>query len=352
MAVILDVLASYIQNMLMDMAREELHMLLGVSGDIKKMDIMLMDLKNFLVDADRRYIIDHSVQTWVRDLRDIMFDATDILDLCQIKAVEQGASIDVKGCFNPLLFCMRNPLYAHDIGSRIKKLNQRLERIRERSTAFNFINLGLYEDHSRKRISSHSTSHETSGELNVSSVVGEKIHEDTQKLVDMLTYEKTYGQHKKVMVFAIVGIGGIGKTTLAQKIFNDDIIQLEFTKKIWLSVTKDYNNNDLLRSAITAAGGDHHSTGNTKSALEQTLKETVKGNKILLIMDDVWDHMVWEDVLETPLVNALSHGSRVLITTRHDMVARGMKAVGPYHHVQKLEPDDAWSLLKKQVCIN
>ena len=67
-------------------------------------------------------------------------------------------------------------------------------------------------------------------------------------------------------------------------------------------------------------------------------------------MDDVWKHQVWEDVLQTPLVSAaLAHGSRVLITTRHDMVARGMLATKPYHYVNKLNPEDAWLLLKKKV---
>jgi hypothetical protein len=66
-------------------------------------------------------------------------------------------------------------------------------------------------------------------------------------------------------------------------------------------------------------------------------------------MDDVWDPHVWEKVLEPPLINSLARGSRVLVTTRHDMVARGMMAEVPYHHVKKLEHEDAWSLLKKQV---
>jgi hypothetical protein len=152
------------------------------------------------------------------------------------------------------------------------------------------------------------------------------------------------------MVFAIVGVGGIGKTTLAKKVFNNDIIQQEFTKKIWLSVNKDYNDTEILRRAITEAGGDHHIAGNTKATLERTLAEALKGHKTLLIMDDVWDCRAWDGVLRTPLVNAtLAHGIRILVTTRHDAVAQGMMAEKPYHHVNKLEPEDAWLLLKKQV---
>ena len=119
---VLDALASYIQNMLTEMAKDEVHMLLGVSGEIEKMDIKLKDLKNFLLDADKRSITDESVQAWVLELREAMYDATNILDICQLKAMEQGPSHD-KVCFNPLLFGMRNPIHAHKIGSRIKNLN-------------------------------------------------------------------------------------------------------------------------------------------------------------------------------------------------------------------------------------
>ncbi|KAF8762256.1 hypothetical protein HU200_009643 [Digitaria exilis] len=94
MAAVLDALASYVQNMLIEMAKEELHMLLGVSQEIVKMDVKLRDLKNFLADADRRNITDLSVQEWVRELRNAMYDATNILDMCQVKAMEQGTRPD------------------------------------------------------------------------------------------------------------------------------------------------------------------------------------------------------------------------------------------------------------------
>ncbi|TVU26658.1 hypothetical protein EJB05_29212, partial [Eragrostis curvula] len=59
-----------------------------------------------------------------------------------------------------------------------------------------------------------------------------------------------------------------------------------------------------------------------------------------------------DDVLKTPLTNVLAQGSRVLLTTRNHRVARGMMAEEPYHNIEKLKPEDAWSLLKKQVVRN
>ncbi|TVU26664.1 hypothetical protein EJB05_29219, partial [Eragrostis curvula] len=350
MATVLSYLASYVLNMLAEMTKEEVTLLFGASGQMDKMSIKLMDLKRFLADADRRNIADFSVQEWVRELKGALFDATDILDLCQLKAMERGKHMDA-GCFNPLLFCMRNPLFAHDICSRIKKLNQRLDDIKESSAAFNF-NLGSEEDHSRNNTSSRSSNRETSGEVNESALVGEKIEEDTRSLVELLTKdEKTTRAHNKIMVFAIVGVGGIGKTTLAQKIFNDYKIKHEFTKKVWLSVNQDFNATELLKKAITEAGGDYQAPGNTRAALERTLKNALMGHKTLLVVDDVWDHKAWVDVLETPLAHALAPGSRVLVTTRHYMVARGMNAV-EVHRIDKLKDEDAWLLLKKKVVRN
>ncbi|CAD6343894.1 unnamed protein product [Miscanthus lutarioriparius] len=211
------------------------------------MGMKLGDLNRFLADADKRNITDESVKSWVRELRNAMYDATNILDLCQLKAMERGRSCDM-GCFNPLLFCMRNPLHAHDIGNRIKSLNERLDDIEKRSKTFKFINLASYEDNKKK--------------------VESSLHARR----------------------------GIGKTTLAKKIFNHDSIKQEFQKRIWLSVNQEFSDVDLLERAITGAEGNHQAPRNTKDTLERTLKEAVEGCMTLLVMDDVWDHHAWENV--------------------------------------------------------
>ncbi|KAM3310109.1 hypothetical protein ACQJBY_031040 [Aegilops geniculata] len=347
MAGVLDALASYVTKMLADMAREEVGMLIGVSGGIKDLSIKLGDLKNFLADADRRNITDESVRGWVGELKRAMYLATDIVDLCQLKAMEQGQTKD-RGCLNPLLFCMRNPLHAHDIGTRIKLLNQNLDDICKRGSSFNFIKLEAYQD--QKTTRSPATDRKTDSLIERSGLVGEKIEEDTRALVEVLTKEVVGDKSGRLIVVAIVGIGGIGKTTLGKKVFNDEPIKGKFTKKIWLSITQDFTDVELLSTAITAIGGDLPRGGGTqdKALLVDALKNAIKDKKFFLVLDDMWDVDAWNKHLMTPFSYG-GPGSRVLITTRHDTVARSMKAFHPYHHVEKLAPQDAWSLLKKQV---
>ena len=168
MAVALDALAPYVKKMIADMAEEELSMLLGVEREIRKLNGNLVYLQDYLTDADRKRITDKSVKAWVGKLKDVMYEATDILELCQLEAMERpekessevgGASSSrrptsfgghlkkkLQGCFQPLLFCLRNPVFAHETGSRIKKLNEELDTIRKDATKLNFINLGSYQE--------------------------------------------------------------------------------------------------------------------------------------------------------------------------------------------------------------
>jgi hypothetical protein len=84
---------------MMEMAKDEVQMLFGVTGEMEKMGVKLGDLKNFLADADRRNINDNTVQAWVGQLKRAMYEATDILDLCQLKAMKRVPSRADEGAY-------------------------------------------------------------------------------------------------------------------------------------------------------------------------------------------------------------------------------------------------------------
>jgi len=283
----------------------------------------------------------------VQKLKNAMYDATDILDLCQIEADKQseskGSSLVEKapGCCQPLLSCLRNPVFAHKIGSRIKELNQRLDNIYKEAHKFNFvINLG---SHPMQRMS---TSEKMTSEFVESGIVGEKIERETRELAQMLTING----HHDIKVVAIVGTGGMGKTTLAQKIFNETTVQGHFKVKIWLSITQHFDEVELLRTAIEHAGGVHGGVQD-KTLLSRRLTNTLSMGRFLLVLDDVWSNVAWSNVLSVPVRNASKNqqGNWVLITTRLEDLALRTGASFYQHHVSPLNEDDAWSLLNKQL---
>ncbi|CAM0149575.1 unnamed protein product [Urochloa decumbens] len=354
MAAVLDALVASVKKLITDMAKEEVSMLLGVSREITKQEDNMENIKAFLADAERRRITDQGVQRWVTKLKGAMYDAIDILGLCQLEAHKQreskggGSEDKVPGCFQPLLFCLRNPVFAHEIGRCIKGLNQRLDEIYKGAAKFNFItNLSCYQDRRMLTDAEHSSSLKTMSEFDETAIVGENIERDTKELAQVLITNN--GKHD-LKVVSIVGMGGMGKTTLAQKIFKEATIQEHFKTRIWLSITQHFDEPQLLRSAIKHAGG-HHGEERDMTLLVRTLTDALSASRFLLVMDDVWSDDAWSHVLSVPIRNASKEqpGSRVLVTTRKEDLALKMGASLHQHRVRPLEEEDAWSLLTKQL---
>ncbi|KAL6654468.1 hypothetical protein ACP70R_007933 [Stipagrostis hirtigluma subsp. patula] len=348
MAAVLDALAPYVKEMVV----EELRMVLGASGEIEKLGDRVGMMEACLVDAERRRIDEPNVQRWVSKLKGALYDAIDMLDLCRLDAEKRRSSSGgeegmeekkAPGCLQPLLFCLRNPSFAHTMGKRMKDLNARLDAIHEEMARFRF------EPISSSTVvvppsNATAPSRTTTSLLDESGIVGEQIERDTNALVQELLADEP-----AIKVVSITGPGGMGKTTLASKIFNDKTIQVEFKKKIWLSVTETYDAAKLLRSAITQAGEEPR--GDDQEVLARGLVDILSTGKFLLVMDDVWSNEPWVHVLQRPIDQAARNQpqSRVIITTRSRELLQHMGATYHQHHVKAINDEDAWSLLRKQL---
>lgn len=125
--------------------KAKLDMLLGVPGDVEKLEAILEDLSNVLGDAEWKRISDTAVDGRVRELKDIMYDADDVLDQWLMagrssRGPRRSSSLSTDGCFVLLLTCFRDPVFAHDMAEQIKELNRRLlESVCKWSSMFQFV---------------------------------------------------------------------------------------------------------------------------------------------------------------------------------------------------------------------
>ncbi|XP_078154667.1 putative disease resistance protein RGA3 [Carex rostrata] len=355
MAMILHVFLSRFSDLVVQMVESEVGMLLGIPGEVEKLGETVRDIQCVLADAERKQRNDKTIERWLMQLKDVMYDADDVIDLCQIKAKEHLAASSSHSSKNArygchLLLCFRNPLFAREIGLKIKDINSRLNEISKRKADLGLIVAQISSGPSKlvHRLDSIIT-RKTDPSVVLSDIVGEKIEKDTELLVNWLTQEEKDAR-EILCVAAIVGMGGIGKTTLAKKIFNDPIIREECQLKIWVCVSKEVKGIELLKSVIRKVGGDHGAV-QERSELVPLLKSLVEGKKFLLVLDDVWkeSRAVWDSLLRASMSGG-AHGSRLLVTTRDVRVADEMRAA-KLHRVGKLSPEDGWSLLTKQVII-
>ncbi|CAL4991150.1 unnamed protein product [Urochloa decumbens] len=233
-------------------------------------------------------------------------------------------------------------------GSRIKELNQRLDEIRRGAAEFNFL-ANIRSSRNRRTIADaeHSSSLKSMSEFDETAIVGEKIERDTKELAQVLLNDEN---HHDLKVVSIVGMGGMGKTTLAQKIFNEPTVQKHFKVKVWLSITQQFDEAELLRTAIEHAGGVLGGAQD-KTLPTRNLTDALSAGRFLLVLDDMWSVKAWSDVFCVPARKASQKqlGSRILITTRLEHLAPMMGEYFHQHHVRPLDIEDAWSLLKKQL---
>ncbi|KAJ3692281.1 hypothetical protein LUZ60_012631 [Juncus effusus] len=340
---VLDAFMSSLSRVVLTMVQDKVSVLLGVPGELDKLSRTIGDVRYVLSDAERKQSESYAISRWVMELKDLMYDTDDFLELCQIKADERRDSVASSCCCFGYL--VMNPGFACRIGRRIRELNSRMDGIVKKISL-----LGLVEDRADFRLVQSIVSLKTDPMIVQSDIVGEKIEENCDNLMDLLTKEDGANVKENMVVVAIVGVGGIGKTTLAKRVFNDQRIKDEFHVKIWVCISKEIVERDLLKNIIREVGG-HHGDAEERSELLPILEKLISRKKFFLVLDDVWreSEQSCHGLLRDPLMSG-AYGSRILVTTRDQTVATRMRAVHSLH-VDKLPNEDAWSLLAKQVVL-
>ncbi|KAL1563996.1 putative late blight resistance protein R1C-3 [Salvia divinorum] len=172
-------------------------------------------------------------------------------------------------------------------------------------------------------------------------VVGFKDEEAT--LLGYLMDEK-----EKLDVISIIGMPGLGKTTLAWKIFENEKICYEFPIRIWVYVSQRFNSRDVFLNILRKFTSNDMS-GLSDEELAQSVRACLSKEKFLLVMDDVWRPEDWQ-VIQTVLPSS-NKLSKVMITSRLSTVGERAK-VGHFtepHNLRFFKLEESWELLQLEV---
>ncbi|XP_042486550.1 putative disease resistance protein RGA3 [Macadamia integrifolia] len=322
--------------------QQEFGLVWGVDREMRRLSDTLDTIRDVLEDAEMKQFKDKAIKGWLKKLKDAAYDADDILDECAAKALQLEES-QMSNCTslvsNSFLswFNLEKLMFRLKIGHRIKDIRERFDDIADERSKFHLNPRG-----NAMEWTVETSERETSSILTESHVYGRD--EDKEKIVKVLMDNIS---NPELLVYPIIGIGGLGKTTIAQLVYNDEQVKNHFETRIWVGVSDDFEVKRLTKAIIESMGGPTYDLTEL-DPMQNRLREMLsRRQRFLLVLDDVWneDQNKW-DKLKFSLTCGIQ-GCSILVTTRLEKVASIMGTF-PAHHLKGLSEDDCWALFKQR----
>jgi Leucine-rich repeat (LRR) protein len=328
--------AQQIIETLGSLAAKEIALLWGLEHELLSLTDTVSTIKDLLLDAEEKNAAgDPAVRRWLGRLEDAIYDADDLLDVVSTEALRREMlTRDKKAKKVRIFFSKSNQLlYRLKMAPKIKAMRERLDSIYAEGDRFHLKVRPVETRVGENRGNTHSF-------VRAEEVIG---RDDDKKAVIHRLLDSNVEDN--VSILPIVAIGGLGKTTLAQLIFNDDQIQNHFQLKMWVCVSDPFHVKNIVEKILEAATKNKPQPAEMNTLVSK-LKEEIDGKKYLLVLDDVWneDHGKWSELKEVLMGGA--SGSRILVTTRSEKVARISGTVQSYS-LRGLKEDESWCLLKQ-----
>ncbi|XP_072965423.1 disease resistance protein RGA2-like [Typha angustifolia] len=298
---------------------------ISITDRLENLETTVLPQFQLVIEAVEKSEHKIKLKRWLKKLKDAMYEAEDVLDLYQYQLLEKKVHLLSHPMPKFYMKCVGN-VKKGLLKIELRKSLNKLEKIVVEAKTFREL-LGIsFRNNITFDLSNGERSNVTTS-LPPLQVFGrdkecddliDKYLLDTSEACqpETSTIRRSYSD-----VVAIVGIGGAGKTTLAQLVYNDQRVINHFEIKMWVCVSRKLDVTRHMREMIESATMSKCPRLESLEALQRTLRDLIKLKKVLLVLDDVWyDESVIEaerwKMLVDPLTIDGKRGSKILVTAR------------------------------------
>ncbi|MQM10404.1 hypothetical protein Taro_043297 [Colocasia esculenta] len=304
-----------------------------LEAELESLQRRLRRLRAIISDAEKMQGEGEVFALWLREIKDIACDAEDLID--EFEYEELRRQIEGNGSSGGLASSLSQEAMIH----KMKEVRQKMHDILDEKNALRFGDAsGLGDQEGTQTNGMQAGSLLKGGE-----VLGREREEE-----EIIEFLLTSDDEVTPSTIAITGMGGLGKTTLAQLVYNDSRVEEHFHLKMWVCVAAGYDVVKVTREILGSTGYDMQRLWGLENldVYQRMLVDKLKGQRFLLVIDNLWrqDCRKWQTIL-APLIYG-DKGNKVLITTRDQQVARNLQATKTVE-LGGLQFYDCWRLFVK-----